>query len=287
MILFQETEPIKAHRAFTQKNNIKWYTWSDYFMSETKGLTQQSRLIKEIDFLYLKKYKEYNYSYAVNVSKLDKEFVSHFKQYATALYHFSPGEGLLFFNTLINDKINGKLFHFIFALFRSLLVQITKDEMSALYSPLATGKKENDFPLHCDLYIPKTLFNVFENVAPDSTGQSTFLKLDTLFEVILPQVKGIDKGVIKDIYQLVYKNIKQDNYEKFYAALYDDERQKRELQKLQNKFKIKIRLRKGEGYLLNDRVWMHGRDKTNGGVSSKRLHRLIYNTFQSSTPFFL
>ena len=125
---------------------------------------------------------------------------------------------------------------------------------------------------------------MYENVATDNSGHSIFLKLDTFFNIILPGIPSFDKKKIKYLSDLVYKNERQDNYTKFFGILYDDEKCANQIKELQTKYRLKIRLRKGEGYILNDRIWMHGRDKTNGGISSKRLHRLIYDDFQSSTP---
>jgi len=43
--------------------------------------------------------------------------------------------------------------------------------MQALYAPLTPGNN-GEFPLHCDMYIPKRLFNVFDDVPDDDSGAS-------------------------------------------------------------------------------------------------------------------
>ena len=279
MILFQETNSPIKHRTYTNRHDIVWYSWAPYFLKEVNALKKYLTHDK-IKFIYLKKYKDYNFSYTLNLSKLDKGFVEHFKHYAYALHHFDTYDQVLFFHDLINDKINGKLFHSIFSILRALLVEITQDEMGALYSPLTSGKKENDFPLHCDLYIPTILFNVMENVSKDNSGHSIFLRIDDLFNYVLPETKKIDRHSIATLKKLVKGDVREDNYDKFYGLLYH-ESWASTVKEVSAKYRLRIKLDKGEGYMLNDRIWMHGRDKTNGGVSTKRLHRLIYNNFKS------
>ena len=42
-----------------------------------------------------------------------------------------------------------------------------------------------------------------------------------------------------------------------------------------------IPLRSGEGYVLHDRFWLHGRLAPSGGVTSKRVHRLVFKEKRS------
>ncbi|NIG56575.1 hypothetical protein [Chitinophaga sp. Cy-1792] len=280
MILFKEIEPKGDHKKLSNVNNLTWLTWSDNFRNDYKHFDTQLKKIKEVDFIYLKKYKAYNYSFSVPLSRLDKSFLHDFWNFAYALYHFNPGERIIFFSDLIDNKINARLFHFLFALFRSTLTQITNDKMGALYSPLTSGKTESDFPMHCDLYIPKILFNVYESVPKDKSGASAFLRLDDLFEQVFPQVSALPKKVTLRIKELIYTDIRQDNYEEFFSLLYDaDNTWSEKLKQVIDKHKFNIKLNKGQGYMLHDRIWMHGRNKTNGGVSPKRLHRIIFNNF--------
>jgi hypothetical protein len=32
----------------------------------------------------------------------------------------------------------------------------------------------------------------------------------------------------------------------------------------------------GEGYMINDRKWLHGREAPTGGVATNRVHRLVF-----------
>lgn len=282
MILFERTDPIARHRSFTREHAIEWYAWSDVFLKEKKMLKQQLSKLKGVDFVYVKGYDDYNYTYNVTLNRLDKGFVEHFKNYVYDLYHINTNNRILFFRDLISDEVNGRLFHFIFSLFRALLVKISRDEMGALYSPLTAGKDQDDFPLHCDLYIPRTLFNVMENVAKDNSGHSTFMLIEMLEQDVLPGVSNMSNGTRHLLMELIRGDLRVDNYERFFNTLYDKQ-WAADVKKLQRQYRMKIRLAKGEGYMLNDRIWMHGRDRTNGGITKKRLHRLIFNSFWDLT----
>lgn len=278
MLLFQHTEPPPHHRNFSRSHAGEWYTWSVALIKELPQLRKQMNRMGTVDFIYLKQDSDYNYSYNINLKKLDPGYLRHFRHFAYSLYHTDPGGEIFFFHGLIDRRVNGRVFHFLFALFRTLLTEITEDEMGALYSPLTAGRDESDFPLHCDLYIPRILFNVMEQPASDGSGHSTFLPVQTLFEQVLPGVAAMPAATRRYLKELVAVQVRDDNYDRFYNQLYDDAWAgdvKRRCRILQ----WKIRMRKGEGYMLNDRLWMHGRDKTYGGVPGKRLHRLIYNSF--------
>lgn len=279
MLLFQETPPPAAHQRFTRKHQVRWLTWSPYFLQFLPAIKKQSRKYQEVDFVFEDQYQDYNYTYTVRLEALDPGFLEAMRHFVYDLHHFDPGEHIVFFHGLINRKVDGKTFHFLFALLRALLVQMTRDEMGALYSPLTSGKRLDDFPLHCDLYIPGILWNVMEAVARDGSGHSTFLPLRTLFEEVLPQVSRMEQATRTHLEKLVYSTVRQDHYDQFYQLLYR-EAWCREVIRMQRNYRWRILLDKGEGYLLHDRTWMHGRDRTHGGVSGKRLHRLIFNNYQ-------
>jgi hypothetical protein len=276
--LFKKIETPSKYLSVLKGVDCNWFTWSDDFRQEIPEIKQQLKKVKSVDFIFLKKYKEYNYTYQVNINKLDPNFVKIFTEYAICLLKCNPRRRISFFTDLIDENINGRLYHFIIALFRSIIVKVTKDDTNALYSPLTAGKKESEFPLHCDLYIPKILFNIFEKVPDNSTGASIFVKTEVLFKEVIPFIKIIPPEIKRKLKSFIYGARIFDNYDKFYGLLYNEEHPwAKKLKKELHNRKLKIRLVKGQGYMIDDTIWMHGRDKTVGGVSSKRLHRLIFN----------
>lgn len=280
-MVFQQIEAPHKHRTFTNVHNAKWYSWSPFFKQTFKGLKRSISSLNEPSLLYIKNHKDYNYTYSIALEKKHRAFLEDFRHFAFALYHFNPQDRLNLFTGMIDKDITNSHYHKIISLIRALLVQDRKNQMAALYAPLTPGKNQSDFPLHCDLYIPQILFNVFGTVAPDGSGRSTFLPLTTFFELLstISTMPAKIKQQLKDIFS---EELKSDHYEKFYGLLYNEENiWSADLKKTLNKAKISIGLQKGEGYMINDRIWMHGRDRTTGGISRKRLHRLIFtNIYQ-------
>ena len=274
-MIFKEDSTPKDHTLVTENKNFTWLTWSDDFRKEHKTFQKQLALIKSIDIIKLNQYKSESYSLALE--RLDKGFLKDFRYYAESLMHFDPDVRIIFFSNLIDKKINGKIFHFLFAAFRSIITDTLKNKMGALYIPLIAGKNISELPLHCDLFLPKILFNVFERVAKDNSGHSTFLKLNHLFDNILPEIKFMPLKVKHKIKQIFNSVTKKDKYWDVMNLLYNEKHLWAEETAYRlNNDKFRIKFSKGEGYMINDKIWMHGRDHTNGGVSIKRLHRLAF-----------
>ncbi|MBN9384749.1 MAG: hypothetical protein J0H74_28600 [Chitinophagaceae bacterium] len=280
-MLFDQIEPPLKHRAFTRRHNANWYSWSRFFRQEFRQFRQSISSLHQPELLYIKDHKDYNYTYSAVFEKKDEPFMRDFKHFAFSLYHFDPKDRLNFFTGMIDSQITDQYYHKIISLIRVVITRDLKDPMAALYAPLTPGKAQSDFPLHCDLYIPKILFNVFGKVATDGSGRSTFLPLDTFFN-LLNKVPSMPVDIRNQIKNIFKEELKSDHYEKFYSLLYNEENSwSADLKKVLAKAKISIGLQKGEGYMINDRVWMHGRDRTTGGISRKRLHRLIFtNIYQ-------
>jgi hypothetical protein len=273
-------EPIEApphHLRFARKHDARWYTWSTDFQQEYMVFKKHLSKAPTPKLIFLKNHESYNYTYSIGMSKVDKSLITDLKPFVLALYHFDPQEHLNIFSGMINRNISGIIYHKIIALCRGIIVGHQKDPMAALYAPLTPGKDQSDFPLHCDLYIPKFLFNVFGQVASDGSGRSTFLALGLFFE-LLETIHSMPEDVKKQIKQIFTTELQVDYFDTLYRLLYDKgNKWSPDVKKTLYKARISIGLQKGEGYMINDRIWMHGREKTSGGISRKRLHRLIYS----------
>jgi hypothetical protein len=90
--------------------------------------------------------------------------------------------------------------------------------MRAIYAPL-TVVNNADFPLHYDLYIPKGLFNVFDDVRDDNTGASLFLRTSVLINDILPHFVKMSVAVKEQIKSIINHNQPIDRYKEFYELL--------------------------------------------------------------------
>ena len=209
--------------------------------------------------------------------------------YLEALYNLKIPQHLLLFSNLLSPEFNSKGLHFLFACMRNYLVELTGDILCALYAPLGTTTNSvvyismTDFGLHADLYPPQNLFNVFVEVDDDSSGASIFLQTSVLSE-ILDDIDTISSENKSKILDCLFKDDKEDHYTEFFNMLHGHEHSW--VDELEEKFKarqMRIKMKKGEGYLINDRMWLHGRESTNLPVTEKRLHRFIFNTMENQS----
>lgn len=133
------------------------------------------------------------------------------------------------------------------------------------------------FALHADLYPPMFLLNIFDDVPSDSSGASLFLPAERFFESIhsLQCIPGDIKAAMVDCLD---RPVPEDRYQEFYDLLHGDHQWTGELQKELQGHARAIKLFRGEGYILNDRRWLHGRTAPSGGVPQNRLYRLVFDT---------
>jgi len=77
-------------------------------------------------------------------------------------------------------------------------------------------------------------------------------------------------------------NDNKDHFQEFFNLLHGVKHSwTNELEEKMKKEQKKIKFRHGQGYLIHDRVWLHGRMTTTGTVKPNRLHRLSFNTTTS------
>lgn len=256
------------------------YTWSDDFISFAYEFfefvaEQKPKLIHLLDG------NPYDYTFSIAIDFLDDSQNIEFKAksifYAKDLYKLEV-KNKIFFLTGLFDILSKDQLHILFAYLRSLIVYVEKNEMACLYAPLgSTGIDEKDFSLHADLYIPYILFNVFEDVPNDESGKSIFLSVSK-FKKIVHNTELMPENFAKRILSFLdlKRKILIDGYEEFFELVHGNNPWKEELENEMNLNKLSIKLHSGEGYIINDRKWLHGRDCPSIGVSEKRLHRLIF-----------
>ncbi len=278
--------PAKIKPHATKYGPIFWHTWSDEFRLFFDDIRRNEHF-KSIQskLIFIDGFNEYNYSYHVDLKTIlaaDKKEI--FKKFASILYRINLSDKISFFTNLINKEITGEDFHKIFAIFRTIIADTHKNEMEALYAPLTTSNK-GYFPLHCDLYIPRLLFNIYERVPTDRSGVSMFLNMNTLLEEILPNVSKMPKQVKSRIVSIVSSRHNIDYYDEFYDLLNSRNNPWYfQFRRMEEKHQFSLKFKKGQGYLLHDRKWLHGRTKPNGLMTEKRVHRLVFNIFPKAIP---
>ncbi len=277
MEIFQPTSPARKQARAKINEHAVWYTWSNEFRSLLKPLSREFRTLKRPASTHLLGGKEYDDTYSLSSESLaDKILARELISFSKCLYNLDISDRLFLFTDMLNDDLDGRSLVHLFAFFRSALVSLSHDPLSALYQPIKGQKRGKEFPLHSDLYIPVILFNVFEEVCTDSSGASLFLPVSSVVE-LLGQLKTLPANTRERIIENLTTIHRQDRYEENFYLLHGWHEWTEELERLMRQRQLRIKLYSGQGYMLHDRYWLHGREAVNGKITHKRLHRLIFN----------
>lgn len=277
MEIFQQTDPPPRQAKSRINETALWYTWSTDFRSLLKPLNRQFRTLRAPRSIHLFHGKEYDNTYTLDIRSIpDKGLVRELTLFSKSLYNLNISNRLLLFTEMFNDDLTPSILTRLFAFFRAALVSLSGDPLSALYQPIKRKKRGNAFRLHSDLYIPVILFNVFQEVSKDSSGASLFLPVAKCVE-ILKHLPALPIETRKKIIHNLTKTHTQDRYKENFSLLHGWNEWAEELERQMRQHQLRIKLLSGQGYMLHDRHWLHGREAVNGEITPKRLHRLIFN----------
>lgn len=275
MAIFKLIAPPARHRYFSAAYKVKWFSWSDDFLLLLPEIERAARQYGKPVLKPANAFREYSSSYQLNFERTSRDFLMKMKPCLLSLAHFRVGKGLNFFSGLMNNPINGQLYHFIMALFRSMLAQHYQHEAYALYGGPAEPAYAGGRPLQCGLHLPEILWQVTEEPGAGRQGTTLFLPVNTLITDILPGLQGLPASKAGRIEQLITQKGRTDRHEELHNLLYSPEN------KWSAELREKILLRawpvkfgKGQGFMIQDRLWMHG---ISGGAPPKPPHRLIFS----------
>lgn len=281
MKIFQPIAPPHKQAKHPINRHASWYTWSANFLDVCQGLENEAHRLGQPKFIHLRGGKPYDYTFSLGKSSaLDERLVRDLNPFAEDLYNLPDSNSIILFDAMLGEHLSARGLHLLFAFFRDALASLSGNPMCALYAPLRGT--QNKFPVHSDLYVPQILFNVFDDVPNDSSGATLFLSGEE-FKQLLPTVKSLPQSVREKIVQILNGNSTEDHYDEFYRLLYLNVWTKELMEKMKPKL-LRVKLYSGQGYLIDDRAWLHGRERVKGGVSQKRLHRLIFNTRFKQSP---
>jgi hypothetical protein len=275
--IFHPIDPPTVQAGLPINQHATWHTWSKPFSDFLREASPDLRALGAPPLVRLPGLAQYHMTFSHSSTQwtsvgLQRRFAS----FAQALHVTRLGPRLILFDRLIGPDLDGTELHALFALFRDALAEFAGDRRAAMYTPLGeVGKGVREFPLHADLYIPQLLFNVFDNVPADESGASLFLSVSTLRELI-PGIKTLPPAVGKRILAMFDRDSTADRFEALYDLLHGEHKWVRPLERVMEQQQLRIKLQSGQGYLLNDRTWLHGREAPNGGVPVNRVHRLVF-----------
>jgi hypothetical protein len=225
--------------------------------------------------------KHYGHTFTLIDPHIEDHFHKEIHGAAKELLDMGSVNRPLLFERMIDDHISDKTIHYVFSGLQYFMGHLSNIPDNALYSNLgATSKKGFEFPLHTDLYRQKILWILFNQVADDDSGRTVLLPIQK-FQEILESLDEMPHH-IKQKLLLSIKNNKRDNFNVFFNTLYKRNAPwEKALKEEFDKHQISIKFEKGEGYLLNDRKWLHGRTAPSNGVFHNRLYRMAFNSFET------
>ncbi len=283
MLIFQQSTPLPIQKRLKINREATWYTWSRDFRDLFKFWKKEVEGSEKPPSIHLRGGKEYDDTYSLEIDSLsDKKLMQDLMVFANDLYNSDICDQLMLFRDMMDENLSGRSLHFLFAFLRAALVSCSNNPLSALCQPISrTRKQGKEFPLHSDLYIPVILFNIFDEVENDRSGASIFLPVSSAIE-LLNQAKKLPPEIKQKIIQNLTQTHDNDRYEENYDLLHGWENAwTQEIERRMRRQQLRIKMYSGQGYMIHDRKWLHGRERISGNLSYKRLHRLIFNTRQT------
>lgn len=220
----------------------------------------------------------YGSTYSYRWSALPDPVLRFALEAGEALLRVPTGNSMKFFSDMLQPPLTSSVLHKCFALIRTGIARLSGDSRTALHAPVKTEHLDDGVPLHFDLFLTERLWLVFDEVADDKSGKSLFLPR-RLFEAAVKDNQLIPSVTRRRLQTLLRDKPCRDSFDECYDAIHSAANPWTPL--LAQAIKRQswaIKLHRGEGYLVNDRQWLHGRTAVKGRVSSTRFRRLVYGT---------
>jgi len=274
--LLTRVEIPRCHRRDPLAQRADWYSWS----------AETIRLIN-INLKYLLKLPApasiwvrgcdpYPSTYSYRLLKLPEPLRAFAIETAEALLRVQVGRKLRFTAGMLEPPLTSALLHKIFALIRAGIARVNSDPRTDLHAPVKTKRRDNGFALHSDLFLTERLFLVFDNVPPGESGKSLFLSREA-FETAVADSALMPRRQQSKVRSLMRGRVNADSFDDWFDLVYSsDYSWTQQLGRNLRAASWAIKFRRGEGYLLHDRHWLHGRTPARGGVSETRFRRLVY-----------
>jgi hypothetical protein len=194
---------------------------------------------------------------------------------ARGLSQTSPGRRLMLFTGLLESPLDSDLLYSSFVCLRACLVSVRGNASAALCTPVKVERIDSGFPLHADLFVRRQLFIVFDDVAAGTGGESVFLSTRRLLTLV-GMTEAMPARTKERVRRLLQRNLQNDSFDELYDLLHGNHDWVVPLNRLLKRDQQCVFLNRGEGYLLDDRHWLHGRLAARTAVRAARFRRLVY-----------
>jgi hypothetical protein len=279
--IFQKVDGPGRDRGSRARDIGDWYTWSDEFLAFAAEWERCASDLPEPRLVQLSELvgTEYDRTFSLGSALAERPRLREgVLEAARGLRSLRVGERLMFFRDLLGDQgLSPSALHCLFAALRDALAGLWDDARRAMYAPLgSTGPADGAFPLHADLYVPRVLFNVFDDVPRDPSGATLLLSLSAL-EELAARGRRMPADVLRRLTSRFREVAAVDRYDEVFDLLHGAHPWVAELEGAMEQHQTAIKFESGEGYLLHDRRWLHGRTTPTGGVPRNRVHRLVFD----------
>jgi hypothetical protein len=186
--------------------------------------------------------------------------------------------GLYLFKHLITGDFSDRQLHALFTLCARRM-RGDKSSSTALHSPapISSVYSDNRFPVHADLYGARALWNVFTSTSGSQSGGAVQLVSISEFESALSR-SGMSRPLADAVVSVLRGSVpgELDCFDLLYDTCYHAPWNAAMENALRNAGHTFFPAR-GEGYLLLDGPWLHGRGATRADALSHRFERLTFD----------
>ena len=182
-----------------------------------------------------------------------------------------PRSRLVFLREMLDEHIDGITLHLALALSCTVLRR-----GHTRYAPiLAVPAHRSGFPLHADLFQAPTLLTILDRVPRDGSGACLLAPTAPLLAAI---AKGhlLPVAVRRRLAPTLVTRRGPDRYDELVDLFHGVHPWALSMRELLQAHEIAVPLRRGEGYIIDDRCWLHGRRPQSSAVRVDRVLRLAF-----------
>jgi hypothetical protein len=274
--LFTEVAVPRRHLCNELARQATWLTWSEEFLNFWKGELGFLSKLPMPRVTNVRGCSPYAASFYFPPQRMPPHLRKQLLGFGRTLVDCEPGLDLWLFAGMLVQPIDSLSLHKFFALLRSAVVLLRGATSAALHSPVVTARRDTGFALHADLFVRRRLWLIFDQVPHDQSGASIFLKTERALQLI-STVNGMPRSTKLELKSLLTGKIRRDSFDRCYDLLHLHEQPwSATFQTSLDRNAERIKLFRGEGYMVNDRGWLHGREPSSKPVTKRRFHRFVF-----------
>jgi hypothetical protein len=272
-----QTEPPRRMRRHPLGGSAEWLTWAPGLLGHLRELGPGLGLRGRLRIEAIPACEPYPLTYSLTSrTKEYHERPSFVRALASQLCGLALGAEPTFFRGLFFGPVTPGALRRILAAVRDELVSHRTGANQAMSPPCPRRARDTGFPLHADLFHAPRLLLIFGDLNGGSSSRTLLLPRCKLVE-FLSRPEFARHRVLATVERLIDGPYAPTAYERLFQLLHDPGNLWNEsLSGFLTASAATIRFEKGEGYLIRDRQWLHGREATGQPVSSSRFTRLVF-----------